>query len=172
MWSWTCQSDKKKLFLFVSLPTTFDTYSQPHFIRHLPNYPHGIPVCSFFCTWTMWGPLGPVWGDPRTVANTTPLCGVRLFLSVSEKCSFQYLPPPPHIPVLLAKETRHDVPRPGRYPHRLVQGLEWVWTDGGTVVPPEEGVPHPGALLTHMPWTLAGRLHRNPHPRSWGQQCR
>lgn len=156
--------------LFVSFPTSADSPFQTTSIRHTHPQIHADrpPVCSTVCTWTMWGPLGPVWGDPA--ADTTPLCGVRLIPSClwERRLLTAPSPLPPNTVVLLLKETRHDVPRPSWYPHRLVQGLEWVWTDGGTVVPPEEGVPHPGSLPTHLPWTLAGRLYRDPHPWSWG----
>lgn len=54
----------------------------------------------------------------------------------------------------------------------MVQELERMRTDGGAVVPPEEGVPHPGSLLAHLPGTLAGGLHGDPHIGSGGQQCR
>lgn len=151
------------LLLLVTLPTAVDAHFEQSFIRHSP------PVCNPFCTWTMWGPLGPVWGDPRTATNRIPLCGVRLVSSASSSAPSSLRR---CFPVLLARETRHDVPRPGWHPDGMVQELERMRTDGGAVVPPEEGVPHPGSLLAHLPGTLAGRLHGDPHIGSGGQQCR
>lgn len=148
-----------------------DSGWHPVNIRHLPTDPDSIPVCCSSSTWTMWGPLGLIWGDPWTVETRTPLCGEGLILSLCDRAAKL---PTPHlnIPIFPTKGTRHDVPRSGGYPHRLVQRLEWVWTDGGTLVTSEEGVPHPGSFSPHLPWTLAGRLHWDPHPWSWGQQCR
>lgn len=77
---------KKNIFLFVWLATTIDTHFQPKDILwkiHATSLAEVSPA-SEPCE----GPSVQSEGNPKTVENTTPLCGAGLNPSVSERAAF------------------------------------------------------------------------------------